>query len=76
MTNLFVPLLITNFIANFIAIVIGVALLLLAVIGTLLCWQSAREVARLALCGGTLLPSGILFLVLFQNGLYCMAGCG
>ncbi len=73
MANLFVPLLI----ANFVAIVGGAALLLLAAIGALLRWQGAHESARLALWGGaTLLLSGILFLALFQNGVYCMAGCG
>lgn len=73
MVNLFVPLLVINFIA----IVVGAVLLLLAVIAALLRWRGARESARLALWGGVwLLLSGIFFLVLFQNGLYCMAGCG
>jgi len=73
MTNLFAVLLI----ANFSVIVAGAMLLLLAVIAALLRWRTARESARLALWGAaTLLSGGILFLVLFQNGLYCMSGCG
>ena len=73
MVNLFVPLLI----ANFIAVVVGSALLLLAVIAAFLRWRGTRESARLALWGAViLLLSGIFFLVMFQNGLYCMAGCG
>ena len=55
-------------IATFVAIVVGAALLLLAVIAALLHWRDAREAARLALWDEmTLLVGGILFLALFQK---------
>lgn len=63
--------------ANFLTIVVGGTLLLVGALAMIFRRMVLGDAARLAIWGGAIvLIGGIAFLLLFQYGYYCIAGCG